>query len=499
MKLDIKTLDMYDIYKIIPLILDDPNKYHMIIKILNREDAKDIIEVIFRHFLMKPSDFILSLIANKEYKDIFDSLIKKNIVEIIYAAIKSKNVCSLIQYSRTYSDLILENFDMLIEDDNFIYNMHVFLRPNNTNDVIIKHKDLILKRLIDKVKTNTFTEKEIEYLTTDFFIYLEDFSKSYIKQNEANIIEILNYVIKRVDVSKLNEFYGEHSNFINGFISAARKNDSIDKILNDNIDLIVSIFSKDDVGYLKKEKIMDDYVLLIKDILASENVDLKDIKACNGGFSNVLIIGDKVMKVGFKSVSKVPYDKRILQPIVSTLVNGKSYCNGMIIDAHKTLEVFERVDTDNITDEDAYQVFKELLEKGKLWADAAPRNLGRLLKPNKVYVKDAYKIDKEGKIGDYYVDDNDVGIIATDEEKEILPAGEFVICDKDELYDIKKFNLIEKLEDMIRQGSIIDQYRIDFTLSKECNISPATDYLDNKYLKRYIEELKQKINTRKKF
>ena len=86
--------------------------------------------------------------------------------------------------------------------------------------------------------------------------------------------------------------------------------------------------------------------------------------------------------------------------------------------------------------------------------------------------------------------DKDVGIIRK-ENKEILQAGELVITDIDEIYDISDLDLIKKIID----EDNLDKYEIDRLIRKIYQIDPANDYL--KYIETYIKEEKENINGKK--
>lgn len=93
--------------------------------------------------------------------------------------------------------------------------------------------------------------------------------------------------------------------------------------------------------------------LIVLDVMKNENIKFSDITYNGGGFSRVLLIGNKVIKLGNRITKKFPNNPYIITPLLrKELQFGDEYC---------FTEVTERVDTSkNASDEELYQLFKNL-------------------------------------------------------------------------------------------------------------------------------------------
>lgn len=101
---------------------------------------------------------------------------------------------------------------------------------------------------------------------------------------------------------------------------------------------------------------------IVNEVAQNENVDISDIEYIGrGSLANVYKLGNKTIKFGESRITdKIPYHKRILQPLLRRRVTGNLY-----------IEVSEYLSPDNlITDEDAYLIYKELRDDGIIWFDA---------------------------------------------------------------------------------------------------------------------------------
>lgn len=184
-----------------------------------------------------------------------------------------------------------------------------------------------------------------------------------------------------------------------------------------------------------KQLFLDDKILLalttiVNEVAQNENVDISDLEDIrNGTLTKVYKLGNKVVKFGkYRLTDRIPYHKRILQPLLRRQVLGGS--------RKLYIEIAEYVEPDNeITDEDAYLIYKELREEGIIWLDAKSENLGRLNKENIVYFNEPLNVKNES-----------VGYITeTIKDEEPLHKGELVIIDTDFLIREEEFD--EKLLD----------------------------------------------------
>lgn len=169
------------------------------------------------------------------------------------------------------------------------------------------------------------------------------------------------------------------------------------------------------------QTIVEVIYLIVKDICKNEQINISDIKYIGrGGFSAVLIIGDKVVKIGQTRLTKTfpnnPY-------IVASLLRKEFKINES---TSIFIEVNERVDTNSkITNEELYQLYKKIRDLHLVWLDVAQKNVGRLLKDNKIYWRE-----------DLPITDKVLGLEES-RRKEILKKGDIVILDNDAIYDEK--------------------------------------------------------------
>ncbi len=171
-------------------------------------------------------------------------------------------------------------------------------------------------------------------------------------------------------------------------------------------------------GFLKKismyESFKDTFLelpMIIDDLCRMEKMELYEVKRLKpGSFCEVYCFHHLILKIGhahtyfeLSNSENLVYPMKRLQR--ETL---KLY-----------LEVTELTDTFNITEWDVYEVYKRERLKGRIWWDAKPSNLGRLLRTNNSY--------------GFYVDPKAVGLIG--ENKKQLAGGKLAIIDLDHLFE----------------------------------------------------------------
>lgn len=171
---------------------------------------------------------------------------------------------------------------------------------------------------------------------------------------------------------------------------------------------------------LTHAKIFDMIVLMLQDLFRVENKNYLDIEfISNGEYSCVYGIGSKIFKIGIpREKFNMHNNKRFLKPIYRSEIKG---LNGVL----GCIEITEKVDTKNVTEEDAQFIYNELRDSGYIWCDCARANLGRLIKKNKVYFDN---INPSNKVVNY---ETECG--------EQLDAGELVIIDNDYIFTCDEF------------------------------------------------------------
>ena len=165
--------------------------------------------------------------------------------------------------------------------------------------------------------------------------------------------------------------------------------------------------------------------IIVDEVAQNENVDISKLEYIGkGSLTEVYKLGNKVIKFGKNRLTdKIPYHRRILQPLVRRRVYNS------FKDIY--IEIAEYIKTDNeITDEDAYAIYKELRKDGIIWFDAKRENLGRLEKDNIAHFNEQI-----------YVKNETVGYIPeTINKEETLHKGDLVILDTDLLFRAQNFD-----------------------------------------------------------
>jgi len=156
--------------------------------------------------------------------------------------------------------------------------------------------------------------------------------------------------------------------------------------------------------------------LIIKDVIKNEQVKLSDITYNGGGYSRILLIGDKVVKLGDRATKTFPNNPYIVSPLLrKELESNNEKC---------FVEVTERVDTnEKISNEELYQLFKNIRDLGLVWTDVKDTNVGRLNKKNIIHWRD--NIDPSNETLGL---DNNRGEF-------VLNEGDLVILDADFIFD----------------------------------------------------------------
>lgn len=331
------------------------------------------------------------------------------------------------------SKLLQENYQTIIEEcsnTDLIPMVNVMYQHEEMKKTIKDHYLL----LIQKCKTlKEFTE----LLMMEYFD-----NKRYFNDNLTTILgNIPNEYIfalltgigmeKTLIKTRKNFFKEENQDIINKFLIENKK------------EYIEFLFFPNNEKKTKQEEILMDLSIdLIEEILAHENLEYKDIKwVGKGTYSKVIQIGSKIIKIGKKRRSyEIPYDKTILSPIIRIDLSKISNVN-------TTIEVMENVSTNfSLSKEELYQFYVSLREKGIVFADIKPQNLGILLKDNKIYWNKNLSLDNENR-----------GIYHTIQE-EPLKKGSIVILDTDYLYTEEDY------QKLVNEGKFCwgSKYAIEF-------------------------------------
>ena len=180
--------------------------------------------------------------------------------------------------------------------------------------------------------------------------------------------------------------------------------------------------SKRIIEQYKEPTLKEIIKLIILDVIKNENVRFSDITYNGGGFSRILLIGDKVIKLGDRVTKSFPNNPYIVAPLLRqefAINNEKCFA-----------EVTERVDTSiKPSKEELYQLYKKIRNLGLKWTDIKETNVGRLKKKNIIHWQENLNPTEE-TLG-----------LGAKRGKVILEKGELVILDADFIYDENDLNI----------------------------------------------------------
>ena len=288
---------------------------------------------------------------------------------------------------------ILGHIDLLIDQPNFKEKFIAGLKKYPYKEGIAE--------LIRAIRTSN---KYDDFLAGDILkvlatMNLTDFAYEEILDsiNEQNQGDFLNYLVENNANIPYNtiKYKGNNKQIIYDnielFIKKSRnlyhlmhfvRNDpkTVEKIkvyLDSNEDAAInSVFSEaDHISRIEDPTIQDVIKLIIKDVVKNENTKYSEITYNSGGFSRVLLIGNKVIKIGDRINKSFPNNPYIVAPLLrKTLESNGESC---------FIEVTERVDTSTkASNEELYQLYKNLRDLGLIWTDIKADNVGRLRKEN---------------------------------------------------------------------------------------------------------------------
>ena len=160
-----------------------------------------------------------------------------------------------------------------------------------------------------------------------------------------------------------------------------------------------------------KEKEADALLKIVTSIvdksMEHEHAKVMDIKKLlAGSYSSVIRVGDTIIKVGTpRKTFDMPNDERILQPHLRRDLQKE-------LGIAAVIEVADRVDTDfKITEEEMYEVYRDMRERGVVCGDFKYGNIGKLLRDNPPRNNERHglhgNVTKTLKAGEYVVIDTD--------------------------------------------------------------------------------------------
>lgn len=323
---------------------------------------------------------------------------------------------------------INDNFELILsivkeaefKDLFYLVHMYPFL-----NEIFYTHKDVIAKK-IKEIKDPYYVSSylyimnslnlEFDKKKIIFNLFFDEYSK--LIQEE---------IMKKGLFNLTEEEKEEFCKFLDRYYEQNKE-----KVVKDLI--LKILLTVDVVNFKKNESKIDEtyvkfFVTVIDELLEEQNKKYSEIISLGmGNYSEALKIGDKILKIGkTRETIDIPNSEYILQPLIrfNLLDNNQNDC--------MSVEITEEVELNNITDEDVYNIYKNLRNQGIIWNDPKVANVGRLKKKNITYLKGMeIKINQEQN-----------GFLRNNIKT--LEKGSCVILDSDYLYLEENFN---KINDM---------------------------------------------------
>ena len=246
--------------------------------------------------------------------------------------------------------------------------------------------------------------------------YKLDFSKYTLTENNKDLItDNIEYL---ADVT--NDLYHIKANFKD------MDTKKIDDYINNNPDKALdSLINRIYVLKTNTDTIKEIVKMVIKDVIDNEKIKYSDITSNKAGaFSSIIMIGDKVIKIGLDRATKnFPNNPYVIKPLLRKTLKDK--------DKELFIEVTERVipfEVDAYKEnpelkEELYELYKKVRNSGLIWTDVRMDNVGRLLKDNDgIYWKDPIEPSDEILEYDGRIDGKP------------LKKGELVILDADHIH-----------------------------------------------------------------
>jgi len=392
-----------ELINLLPIIIENTNDS-------NCDWILDII--IFKNFL-KNDKFLDSFINNINKFDFQNS---NYLLEISLTNIDYFTKLNYQQLTNLIDKVLICNCKI----DNRIISLIYQLISNNHNDQ--NFKKMFLKKYIT-------TEKSCEAC----IIYMLKL-KLHLDLLDENIDFILNnfktldlFDLKSRITSTKNE---ELINKINATIEYNKKENIITTIKNIYINHLEEYEDREYYKDIEEETLnINDYqrlsavleviYLIIEDISKNEQVPISNMQKINSGsFSTALLLGNKVIKIGYERGTETFPNN----PYINAILLRKKIPINEIFSIF--IEVTEKVDTSTlISEEELYELYKKLRDIHLIWNDISTANVGRLLKDNKVYWREELPITSEVLNLQQY------------RGNEILKKGDLIILDNDFIYD----------------------------------------------------------------
>ena len=393
------------------------------------------------------------------YNDSFDSLSKFILKKCRLVKLRNKNTRIIADHFdeilpyivNDNMNILLFNINSLIEQPNFkekfIEGLKRYPYPDKIDQIFyiiwIRLKDKFDNFIDSSILKTVSTMNVSSYFYGDMLDRLNEENQkiflNILAENKCNIPYSGIMYSKQVIYDNL-PLFTENSQNLYSLMKFVKDNPSAYSKVKDYIDnnpekAVNSIFCEINKRVKIEDTTLKEVVkLIILDVLKNENVKLSDITYNGGGLSSVLLIGNKVIKIGDRATKCFPNNPYIISPLLRKKLefNGESCF----------VEVTERVDTSKkASKEELYQLFKKLRNLNLTWTDIKEDNVGRLKKENIIHWRQNLN-PTDGVLG-----------LDVKRGETILKEGDLVILDADFIYDENDPNI-----NYINNKNIYDEF-----------------------------------------
>lgn len=393
------------------------------------------------------------------YYDSFDSLSKFILKKCRLVKLRNKNTKIIADHFdeilpyivNDNMNILLFNINSLIEQPNFkekfIEGLKRYPYPDKIDQIFyiiwIRLKDKFDNFIDSSILKTVSTMNVSSYFYGDMLDRLNEENQkiflNILAENKCNIPYSGIMYSKQVIYDNL-PLFTENSQNLYSLMKFVKDNPSAYSKVKDYIDnnpekAVNSIFCEINKRVKIEDTTLKEVVkLIILDVLKNENVKLSDITYNGGGLSSVLLIGNKVIKIGDRATKSFPNNPYIISPLLRKKLefNGESCF----------VEVTERVDTSKkASKEELYQLFKKLRNLNLTWTDIKEDNVGRLKKENIIHWRQNLN-PTDGVLG-----------LDVKRGETILKKGDLVILDADFIYDENDPNI-----NYINNKNIYDEF-----------------------------------------
>lgn len=301
----------------------------------------------------------------KKFKKILNNVVKNNSASAFFVDRLFKEEKKALFNNERIEVLIEKNFPAIFKAVSG-GNVDIFI------NALYSHESMI--PFIEKEETIKYILDTVEHYDFDAIINDSDIkekAREFIKDN-------IDYVLSNYNMKKVVRIY-DSMNLDDDMKAKMEKyfKDKKKTFLSEILTKTLS-FNMNKIDDSKMDELLTTVEGIVDKVLQKENCKITDVKILmSGRYSNVLSIGDYVIKVGIpRRTFNMPNHERILQPYLRREFSDD---NGI----GATIEVCDRVDTDvSISEEEMYQFYKEMRDKGIVCGDLKYDNVGKLIKSN---------------------------------------------------------------------------------------------------------------------